>query len=191
MNKNGIKSEYRAAFTVQLKKFSQAELYGRAKFNRIMLHDFKIKDYKIIYSPNPYDAKDCTIFTKNKIYLVEIKYRYQSSTEFYDDIIETQKYSELLRQKRQFERIYKKKVEIIYCIIYNDDGMYRIYDLSQKIYDQEYRHKTLFMSKTTSKKSGKIEKNIIYLYPFDKHTLKSYRYPKKVKNNNIKKFYRC
>ena len=82
-------------------------------------------------------------------------------------------------------------MQLLYCIIYNDDKMYRVYDLKLRQFMSINRQSELYMNNTTSAKSDKRDKRVIFLYPFDYHKLKSYRYPKQVVNNSIPKYYRC
>ena len=175
---------------IKFKKFQKAEYKGRRLFKNILKNDFKIKNYRLLFSPNPFDSKDCIIYTDDIIYLTEIKFRYQSSKTYYQDIIEYQKFDDLLRQKQDFEKIYNKKVVILYFILYHNDATYKVYNLDLKEFIDETRQRDLYMNRTTSKKSNKILTKIIYLYPFDNHRKKSFLYYKNKNKNQIPRKYR-
>lgn len=104
-----------------MNKFLQGEEVGRRYWEQLLIKN-KVTDYQ--FEKDEYSAWDCTYIWNNITFLVEIKVRNCSSTEYPDFILETDKCNNILNECLQ------NNYRGLYVNFFND-GIVVIWDLNK------------------------------------------------------------
>ncbi|MFW6009376.1 MAG: hypothetical protein ACOCP8_08955 [archaeon] len=104
--------------------YDKAEYKGRSILQSLFNKKNSVSGYTLTFSDNKYECYDAIIENDQKIYLIEIKYRYVNSDYYNDNVIELNKFMNLRIKANDLRIKTGKEVRIYYLTFYKDNVMF-------------------------------------------------------------------